>query len=237
MSNIIELKEVIKLYQRGNEKIHAVDGINLSIAQGEFVAIVGPSGSGKSTLLNLIGCVDTPTSGAVKIDGIETSILKEKELAKIRNTKIGFVFQQFFLLPTLTALENVMLPAVFSRNGQMGRSRFAGSRTTGKNKRAKELLDLVGLSDRADHLPSQLSGGEMQRVAIARALINNPKILLADEPTGNLDSTSAESVYNILDKLHKDGLTVVAVTHNLELANKSQKIFRLKDGKLLKDEL
>lgn len=227
MNNIIELKEVIKLYQRGNEKIHAVDGINLSIAQGEFVAIVGPSGSGKSTLLNLIGCVDTPTSGAVKINGIETSILKEKELAKIRNTKIGFVFQQFFLLPTLTALENVMLPAVFSRNGQ----------SINKKQRAKELLDLVGLAVRADHLPSQLSGGEMQRVAIARALINDPKILLADEPTGNLDSTNAESVYVILDKLHQDGLTVITVTHNLELANKSQKIFRLKDGKLLKDEL
>lgn len=223
MSNMIELQDVVKLYQRGTEKIHAVDGLSFSILQGEFVAIVGPSGSGKSTLLNLIGCVDKPTSGVIEIDGVETSILKEKELAKIRNTKIGFVFQQFFLLPTLTALENVMLPAVFSRNGHQ----------TKKTKRAAELLELVGLTDRANHLPYELSGGEMQRVAIARALINNPKILLADEPTGNLDSTNAESVYNILDKLHKDGLTVVAVTHNLELANKTQKIFKLKDGKIV----
>jgi putative ABC transport system ATP-binding protein len=225
MNNIIELKEVIKLYQRGTEKIHAVDGINLSIEQGEFIAIIGPSGSGKSTLLNLIGCVDTPTSGTINIDGLSTQTLKEKELARIRNSKIGFVFQQFFLLPTLTALENVMLPTVFSRNGQ----------SRNKKQRAKELLNLVGLSERTNHLPSELSGGEMQRVAIARALINEPKILLADEPTGNLDSTSAESVYSILDKLHKDGLTVITVTHNVELANKSQKIFKLKDGKLLKN--
>jgi len=222
MNSIIELKEVTKLYQRGTEKIHAVDSINLSIAQGEFVAIVGPSGSGKSTLLNLIGCIDTPTSGTVKVDGLATQALKEKELARIRNSKIGFVFQQFFLLPTLTALENVMLPTVFSRNGQ----------SRNKKQRAKELLNLVGLADRTEHLPSQLSGGEMQRVAIARALINEPKILLADEPTGNLDSTSAESVYSILDKLHQDGLTVIAVTHNLELAKKSERMFKMKDGRI-----
>ena len=223
MNNIIELKQVVKLYERGSEKIHAVDGINLSIEQGEFISIVGPSGSGKSTVLNLIGCVDKPTSGVVEIDSVETSTLKEKELARIRNSKIGFVFQQFFLLSTLTALENVMLPSVFSRNGQK----------TNKTKRAKELLEIVGLTDRVNHFPSELSGGEMQRIAIARALINSPKILLADEPTGNLDSANAEIVYNILDKLHKDGLTVIAVTHNLELANKTQKIFKLKDGKMM----
>lgn len=223
MNSIIELKQVVKQYVRGSEKIHAVDGINFSIAPGEFISIVGPSGSGKSTLLNLIGCVDKPTSGVVEIDGVETSSLKEKELARIRNTKIGFVFQQFFLLSTLTALENVMLPSVFSRNGQK----------TNKTKRAKELLEIVGLNDRMKHLPSELSGGEMQRIAIARALINDPKILLADEPTGNLDSANAEIVYNILDKLHKDGLTVIAVTHNLELAHKTQKIFKLKDGKMM----
>ena len=223
MNNIIELKQVVKLYERGSEKIHAVDGINLSIEQGEFISIVGPSGSGKSTVLNLIGCVDKPTSGVVEIDSVETSTLKEKELARIRNSKIGFVFQQFFLLSTLTALENVMLPSVFSRNGQK----------TNKTKRAKELLEIVGLTDRVNHFPSELSGGEMQRIAIARALINSPKILLADEPTGNLDSANAEIVYNILDRLHKDGLTVIAVTHNLELANKTQKIFKLKDGKMM----
>lgn len=223
MNNIIELKRVVKQYKRGSEKIHAVDGINFSIAPGEFISIVGPSGSGKSTLLNLIGCVDKPTSGIVAIDNVETSTLKEKELARIRNSKIGFVFQQFFLLSTLTALENVMLPSVFSRNGQK----------TNKTKRAKELLEIVGLTDRVNHFPSELSGGEMQRIAIARALINSPKILLADEPTGNLDSANAEIVYNILDRLHKDGLTVIAVTHNLELANKTQKIFKLKDGKMM----
>lgn len=223
MSSIIELKEVVKLYRRGSENIHAVDRVSLSVQEGEFVSIVGPSGSGKSTLLNLIGCIDTPTSGTVMVDGQPTQALTEKELAGIRNSRIGFVFQQFFLLPTLTALENVMLPAVFSRNGQR----------TLKTNRAEALLDLVGIAARADHLPAQLSGGEMQRVAIARALINEPKILLADEPTGNLDSASAESVYNIFGKLHQNGLTIVVVTHNAELAGKTDRVFRLKDGKLL----
>lgn len=223
MSSIIELKEVVKLYRRGSENIHAVDRVSISVQEGEFVSIVGPSGSGKSTLLNLIGCIDTPTSGTVMVDGQPTQALTEKELAGIRNSRIGFVFQQFFLLPTLTALENVMLPAVFSRNGQR----------TLKTNRAEALLDLVGIAARADHLPAQLSGGEMQRVAIARALINEPKILLADEPTGNLDSASAESVYNIFGKLHQNGLTIVVVTHNAELAGKTDRVFRLKDGKLL----
>jgi len=223
MSSIIELKEVVKLYRRGSENIHAVDRVSLSVQEGEFVSIVGPSGSGKSTLLNLIGCIDTPTSGTVMVDGQPTQALTEKELAGIRNSRIGFVFQQFSLLPTLTALENVMLPAVFSRNGQR----------TLKTNRAEALLDLVGIAARADHLPAQLSGGEMQRVAIARALINEPKILLADEPTGNLDSASAESVYNIFGKLHQNGLTIVVVTHNAELAGKTDRVFRLKDGKLL----
>ncbi|HWP83130.1 MAG TPA: ABC transporter ATP-binding protein [Bacteroidota bacterium] len=223
MNNVIELKGVVKLYPRGAEKIHAVEAVSLSIAQSEFVAIVGPSGSGKSTLLNLIGCVDKPTSGVVTIDGVETWTLEEKELARIRNSKIGFVFQQFFLLPTLTALENVLLPSVFSRNGQR----------TEKAKRAKELLGLVGLAERANHLPSQLSGGEMQRVAIARALINDPKILLADEPTGNLDSTNAQIVYKIFSDLLRMGLTIVAVTHNLDLARTAKRIIKLKDGRIL----
>lgn len=222
MNNIVEFENVVKIYQRGTEKIHAVNGITLSIAEKEFVSIVGPSGSGKSTLLHLIGCVDKPTQGVVKIAGIETSTLKEKELAKIRSTTIGFVFQQFFLLPTLTALENVILPALFSRNGKM----------RAKVQRAKELLNLVGLEDRADHLPSQLSGGEMQRVAIARALINDPKILLADEPTGNLDSKNAEAVFEIFQQLHQQGLTIIVVTHNEELAKTSQRI-RLKDGRII----
>lgn len=233
MNNIVEFENVVKIYQRGTEKIHAVNGITLSIAEKEFVSIVGPSGSGKSTLLHLIGCVDKPTQGVVKIAGIETSTLKEKELAKIRSTTIGFVFQQFFLLPTLTALENVILPALFSRNGKM-RAKVFTSFTNAKGlwQRAKELLNLVGLEDRADHLPSQLSGGEMQRVAIARALINDPKILLADEPTGNLDSKNAEAVFEIFQQLHQQGLTIIVVTHNEELAKTSHQ-FRLKDGRII----
>lgn len=221
-NNIIKLENAVKLYRRGAETINALKGINLEIAEGEFVSMVGPSGSGKSTLLHLIGCVDKPTDGNVVVAGRETSKLREKELAKIRNTTIGFVFQQFFLVPTLTALENVLLPALFNHNGQI----------KNRKKRAKELLELVGLVERADHLPSQLSGGEMQRVAIARALINEPKILLADEPTGNLDSQNAEIIFDIFQKLHQKGLTIVVVTHNLELAEKSHRILRLKDGRL-----
>lgn len=222
MNNIVKLENVVKLYRRGAETINALKAINLEIAEGEFVSMVGPSGSGKSTLLHLIGCVDKPTEGNVVIAGRETSNLKEKELARIRNTTIGFVFQQFFLVPTLTALENVLLPALFNRNGK----------SENRTHRAKELLELVGLVERAHHLPSQLSGGEMQRVAIARALINEPKILLADEPTGNLDSQNAEIIFNIFQKLHQKGLTIAVVTHNVELAEKSQRVLRLKDGKL-----
>lgn len=222
MSKMIELNEVVKVYERGTEKVHGVDGINLSIERGEFLSIVGPSGSGKTTLLNLIGCVDRPTSGSIRLDGVETERLKEKELTKIRATTIGFVFQQFFLLPTLTASENMELPAFFSRK------KGAGIIT-----KAKELLSLVGLKDREDHLPSQLSGGEMQRVAIARALINDPKILLADEPTGNLDSKNADTIMNIFERLNKDGLTIILVTHNMELAKRARRCIQLKDGKIL----
>ncbi|MDE2026989.1 MAG: ABC transporter ATP-binding protein [Candidatus Omnitrophica bacterium] len=224
MSNIIELEQIVKLYQRGNEKVHAIDGINLSIAKGEFVAIVGPSGSGKSTLMHLIGCVDKPSSGVLKIDGVRTDTLQEKELAKIRNTRIGFVFQQFFLLPTLTALENIMLPTVFSRN----------EKPINKKKQAVELLSLVGLADRGDHLPSQLSGGEMQRVAIARALINEPKTLLADEPTGNLDSRNSEKLVGLLKELNKSGQTIIMITHNNDLATVAQRIIYLKDGRIFR---
>jgi putative ABC transport system ATP-binding protein len=198
-------------------------GITLSIRQGEFVSIVGPSGAGKSTLMHMIGCVDTPTSGSMTIDNVETSRLKENELAQLRNMKLGFVFQQFFLLPTLTALENVLLPTIFSHNG----------RANNKQQKAKQILDLVDLSGRASHLPSQLSGGEMQRVALARALINDPKILLADEPTGNLDSKNAEIVFAIFRKLHLAGLTIIVVTHNAELADRAERSFHLKDGRIL----
>lgn len=220
MNRMIELNNVIKIYQRGTEKVYAIDEVSLSIEKGDFLSILGPSGSGKTTLLNLIGCVDKPTSGTIKLDGTETGGLKDKELTKIRSTTIGFVFQQFFLLPTLTALENVELPSLFSRE-------------THRNNKAKELLNLVDLENRKDHLPSQLSGGEMQRVAIARALINNPKILLADEPTGNLDSQNAQIILEIFKKLNQKDLTIIMVTHNTELAQQSRRTIHLKDGKIL----
>lgn len=220
-NHIVELKDVIKIYHRGTESLHAVDSINLAIQEGDFVSIIGPSGSGKSTLLNLIGCVDKPTSGTVKIDNIEASKLREKGLARVRNEKIGFVFQQFFLLPTLTALENVELPTLFNQHKRVRKKQLA-----------KELLETVDLKNRINHLPSQLSGGEMQRVAIARALINSPKILLADEPTGNLDSKNAYTIIDIFRKLNREGLTIIIVTHNLELAKSAEKVFEIRDGRL-----
>ena len=217
MNDLIQLNGVTKRYQRGSETINAVKDVSFSIAEGDFVALVGPSGSGKTTLLNLIGCVDKPDSGTVRIDGEETSSLNEAGLTRIRARKIGFVFQQFFLLPTLTALENVQLPAVFQRNGDCA-------------ERAGELLDRVGLGNRLHHLPHQLSGGEMQRVAIARALINKPKILLADEPTGNLDSHNAEGILKIFRELNASGLTVLIVTHNTELTREAGRVVSLRDG-------
>ncbi len=219
-NHMVELKSCVKTYQRGTELLHAVDGIDLAVSRGEFISLVGPSGSGKSTLLNLIGCVDKPTSGTVSIDGLDTSKLKEKALAGVRSEKIGFVFQQFFLLPTLTALENVELPALFSADRK-------------KKEAARKLLETVGLSGREDHLPSQLSGGEMQRVAIARALINDPGLLLADEPTGNLDSINAEAAMRIFQEFNEKGLTIIMVTHNVELSEKTQRSVHLKDGKIV----
>ncbi len=219
MNSVIELSGARKIYRRGSENIIPVDSVTLSIAAGDFVAIVGPSGSGKTTLLNLIGCLDTPDSGVVRIDGEDTRGLNEHALTAIRARKIGFVFQQFFLLPTLTAQENVQLPALFLHNGDQA-------------ERAVELLERVGLSGRTTHAPAQLSGGEMQRVAIARALINQPKILLADEPTGNLDSRNAQTILAIFRGLNVDGLTVVMVTHNAELAHQAMRTLYMKEGKI-----
>lgn len=219
MNNVIELNAVTRSYQRGSETIRAVNDVTLTVTPGEFVAIVGPSGSGKTTLLNLIGCVDKPDGGTLRIDGEETSGLNEAGLTKIRARKIGFVFQQFFLLPTLTALENVQLPALFLRNGD--RAAWAG-----------ELLDRAGLGDRRHHLPHQLSGGEMQRVAIARALINSPQVLLADEPTGSLDSSNTASMLALFAQLNADGLTCLVVTHNDSVAQACKKIFRMRDGRI-----
>lgn len=220
MNNMIELVDVRKTYRRGSENIAAVDDVSLSIAAGEFVAIVGPSGSGKTTLLNLIGCVDEPDAGVVRVDGVATSGLSERALTTIRARKIGFVFQQFFLLPTLTVEENVQLPALFAGDGQHGEV-------------AATLLDRVGLRSRTKHLPSQLSGGEMQRVAIARALRNRPKILIADEPTGNLDSRNASGILEVFRELHRNGLTIVMVTHNMELARTAGRIVELRDGRIV----
>jgi ABC-type lipoprotein export system ATPase subunit len=220
MNKMIELKNVSKMYQRGVEKVHAVEDISLSIDQGEFISFAGASGSGKTTLLNMMGCVDRPTSGSIKLDGVETGSLKDNELTKIRSSQIGFVFQQFFLLPTLTALENVELPVLFGKKQNF-------------KKKSEDLLALVGLKDRKNHLPSQLSGGEMQRVAIARALINSPNVLLADEPTGNLDSHNAQIILGLLKKLNQQGTTIVVVTHNLELAKSAKRILSLKDGQIV----
>ena len=224
MSDMIELSEVRKTFKRGSETIAAVDGVSLSIAPGEFVAVVGPSGSGKTTLLNLISCIDKPDSGRVRVDGQETGTLSERALTKIRGEKVGFIFQQFFLLPTLTVRENVQLPAVFA------------GRNNNREERTQDLLERVGLGPRANHLPSHLSGGEMQRVAIARALMNGPKVLIADEPTGNLDSRNAETVMGIFRELNREGLTIVMVTHNAELAREAGRIVSMKDGRVVAAE-
>ncbi len=218
-NRIIELKNVSKIYRRGSENICAVNEVDLSINRGDFVSIAGASGSGKTTLMNLIGCIDNPTKGTVTIKNSDVSTISQKNLTKIRRDTLGFVFQQFYLIPTLTASENVQIPGLFAKNAE-------------RVKRAKELLDLVGLSGRINHRPSEMSGGEMQRTAIARALINSPVILLADEPTGNLDSQNAEIVFETFKKLHKDGLTIIVVTHSKELAQNADRIITIKDGKI-----
>jgi len=218
---ILVANKLTKMYRRGNEKVFALYDASLSVPRGEFLAIVGPSGSGKTTLLNLLGCLDKPTWGNLELDGIEVSRLKEGELVKVRRKYIGFVFQQFFLLPTLTVKENIELPLLFS--GKKSREEAV-----------KEVIDIVGLSNRASHLPHQLSGGEMQRVAIGRALVNSPKILLADEPTGNLDSVTAAAIYQLFQKLNQEGLTIIVVTHNLELANCAHRVISLKDGRVFR---
>lgn len=225
MANIAELQGARRTFKRGIEEIRALEGVDLEIEQGDYLAIVGPSGSGKTTLLNLIGCMDVPTEGKVWLHGIDTGTLSQRSMAAIRSKSVGFVFQQFFLLPTLTALENVMLPAA-----------FAPEKKDGVETRARELLSLVGLADRADHLPRELSGGEMQRVAVARALVNDPVLMLADEPTGNLDTESADGVTAMFERLNDDGLTIVVVTHNEELASGAVRIVSLNDGKITAEE-
>lgn len=219
---MVEVEGLEKIYQMGKVKVPALREVSFKIEAGEFVAIMGPSGSGKSTLMNLIGCLDRPTSGKVSLEGIVTQDLDDNQLAKIRNRKIGFVFQTFNLLPRSTALENVELPMV-----------YAGVPQGERRKRAQELLSSVGLTERAFHRPNELSGGEGQRVAIARALANSPSIILADEPTGNLDSKSGEEILAIFQKLNKEGTTLILVTHNRSIAEYSQRIIQLKDGKVI----
>jgi ABC-type lipoprotein export system ATPase subunit len=215
--SIITAANISKTYQRGREEVCALRGVDLEIDAGEFVSIVGPSGAGKTALMNILGCLDTPTGGTLIIDGVAVTGKGESELVKVRRKHIGFVFQQFFLIPTLTVAENTGLPLIFSGAPY-------------DCQKIDALLEKVGLSHRADHLPGQLSGGEMQRVAIARALVNNPRILLADEPTGNLDSVTADGIYRLFDELHTQGITVIVVTHNRELAGRAGRVITIRDG-------
>jgi len=222
---LIKLENVWKIYQLGKVELTVLKEINLEINRGSFVSIIGPSGSGKSTLLNIIGCLDIPTKGKIFLDGQDIQKLSEDELAKIRGKKIGFVFQQFNLLPNLTAIENVVLPMVFQKIPE--EKRFG---------RAKKLLEMVGLGERIFHKPAELSGGEQQRVAIARALANNPEMLITDEPTGNLDSKSGEMIMEILKELYQKGeRTIIVVTHDLQIASFSKEIVHIKDGQIVSD--
>lgn len=216
---MIELRGVEKVYRRGSEELHALKGVDLDIGGGEFISIVGPSGAGKSSLLHILGCLDRPTKGAVKFDSVNAEHMSESEFDAIRRRKIGFVFQQFFLMPGLSVFDNVTLPKVFSKEKI-------------DHDRVMSLIEMVGLKERTRHFPNQLSGGEMQRVAIARALVNDPEIVLADEPTGNLDSENAEKVFDLLKSLHKKGYTIVMVTHNNNLAGRAERLITIKDGRV-----
>lgn len=223
---LISIKKLTRDFQLGNETINVLKGIDLQINKGEYVALMGPSGSGKSTLMNLLGCLDTPTSGTYILNGNDVSKMHDDDLAEIRNKEIGFVFQTFNLLPRTTALDNVALPMI-----------YAGFSKSERNERATEVLTQVNLSDRMDHQPNQLSGGQRQRVAIARALVNKPSIILADEPTGNLDSKTSIEIMNLFNNIHKNGNTVIVVTHEEDIAKYAHRVIRLKDGMIESDTL
>jgi len=226
VAEIIKVENVKKIYRMGDNEVRALDGVSLVVEEGEFLIVMGPSGSGKTTLLHLMGCLDKPTEGEIYIASTPVSKLNDSQLAKIRNKMVGFVFQQFNLLPRLTALENVELPMI-----------YAGVPKSARRKKAKELLELVGLGDRLHHRPTQLSGGQMQRVAIARALANDPMVLLADEPTGNLDSKSGEEILKIFSELNEREQTIIIVTHDPEVAKHAGRIVRMRDGKIVSEEV
>ena len=223
---LINIKQIKRDFVLGSEIIYVLKGIDLQINKGEYVALMGPSGSGKSTLMNILGCLDTATSGSYILNGNDVSQMHDDQLAEIRNKEIGFVFQTFNLLPRTTALDNVALPMI-----------YAGFSKSDRNVRAKEVLNQVGLGDRMDHQPNQLSGGQRQRVAVARALVNNPSIILADEPTGNLDSKTSLEIMNLFNDIHENGNTVILVTHEEDIAEYAHRIIRLRDGLIESDKL
>lgn len=222
--SLIEIRDIYKIYNPGENEVRALDGINLTVEHGEFLAVVGQSGSGKSTLMNMLGLLDIPTSGTYTLDGVDVKDMTDDELSEIRNKEIGFIFQGFNLIPSLTAVENVELPLV-----------YRGMKKDQRNKLALEALERVGLSHRLDHLPKQMSGGQQQRVAIARAVAARPPIILADEPTGNLDSHSGVEVMKILHELHEEGRTVILITHDNDIANEAQRVIRIQDGQIISD--
>ena len=224
MTHLIELKDVYKIYPMGDETVHALDGVSLSLDQGEFVAIVGSSGSGKSTAMNIIGCLDVPTSGSYHLGGVDVSTMDDDQQAEIRNKMLGFIFQQYNLIPKLSVLENVELPLL-----------YAGVPAEERRERAIHSLERVGLADKRKHLPSQLSGGQQQRVSIARALAGSPSVILADEPTGALDSRTGREVLGFLKKLNREGDTVVLITHDNSIAVRADRIIRLQDGRIIYD--